>query len=281
MFPYTPNKRKPDGHYYRGKAHLSKKISIFTPSLQFYPSMTKFPIYIVWALCLLLAACGDDIKESRPDISPAFAQEVNPYSHRLDSMPDKGCVKLKINPIGGTLGRVFNDSNHVHLEAAGEMGITPIEDPNTAWYLLRPIVEVRSCPEYYVDSLTHSYPYLVPKAADLLTEIGHRFNDSLAARGGGNYRVKVTSVTRSRLSVGKLKRVNRNATHASAHQYGTTFDISYLKFICDSAGVNRTQEDLKNLLAEILHQLRKEGRCYVKHERKQSCFHITVRNTNT
>ena len=78
-----------------------------------------------------------------------------------------------------------------------------------------------------------------------------------------------------------MKRVNRNATHASAHQYGTTFDISYLKFICDSAGVNRTQEDLKNLLAEILHQLRKEGRCYVKHERKQSCFHITVRNTNT
>jgi len=242
--------------------------------------MTKFPIYIVLAFCLLIAACSHHEAESRPDISAVFLHEANPYAAGTDSMPDEGCIKLKIRPIGGALGSVFNDSNHVHLEAANEMGITPIEDTQTAWYLLRPIVEVKSCPEYYIDSLTHSYPYLVPEAADLLAEIGHRFNDSLAARGGGNYRIKVTSVTRSCLSVGRLKRVNRNATQASAHQYGTTFDISYLKFIYDSAGVNRTQEDLKNLLAEILYDLRKDDRCYVKHERKQSCFHITVRNTN-
>lgn len=241
--------------------------------------MTKTPIYIILAIGLLASACGagGDNEAPRPDISAAFADVPNPHEARLDSMPDQGCVKLRVRPIGGTLGRVFNDSNHVHLAAAVELGISPIDDASAQWHLLRPIVEVKSCPEYYVDDLTHSYPYLVPEAADLLQEIGSRFNDSLAARGGGNYRIKVTSVTRSRLSVGKLRRVNRNATQASAHQYGTTFDISYLKFICDSAGVYRTQEDLKNLLAEILYDLRREGRCYVKHERKQSCFHITAR----
>ncbi len=242
--------------------------------------MSRILLYIAAALALSVAACGSgaDSDAPRPDISAAFAHEPNPYEAHLDSMPDKGCVKLRVRPIGGSLAKVFNDSNHVHLSAATELGIVPINDiGTTSWHLLRPVVEIKSCPEYYVDDLTHSYPYLVPEAAELLSEIGHRFNDSLAARGGGNYRVKVTSVMRSPLSVGKLRRVNRNATTASAHQYATTFDISYLKFICDSAGVYRTQEDLKNLLAEILYDMRKEGRCYVKHERKQSCFHITAR----
>ena len=117
----------------------------------------------------------------------------------------------------------------------------------------------------------------MPEAADLLKEIGRRFNDSLQARGGGDYRIKVTSVMRTAATVKRLRRVNRNATEASAHQYATTFDISYSRFICDSINVNRTFEDLKNLLGEIIYDLREEGRCYIKFERRQSCFHITAR----
>lgn len=267
-------------YYYHGEALLFKKNQYLYAKFANYVSMTKFPIYIFWAFCVVIAACSHSEEQARPDISAAFPTGGNPYASCLDSMPDDGCVKLRTRPIGGSLGRVFNDSNYLHLEAANELGLSPIDDTQSAWCLLRPIVEVKSCREYYVDSLSHSYPYLVPEAADLLSEIGRRFNDTLSARGGGHYRIKVTSVTRSRLSVGRLRRVNRNATEASAHQYGTTFDISYLKFICDSAGVYRTQEDLKNLLAEVLHGLRRDGRCYVKHERKQSCFHITVRNSN-
>ena len=79
-------------------------------------------------------------------------------------------------------------------------------------------------------------------------------------------------------TVGKLRRVNRNASANSAHSYATTFDIGYSKFACDdSTATRRTFEDLKNLLATIVRDLRNEGRCYVKHERRQACFHITVR----
>lgn len=120
-------------------------------------------------------------------------------------------------------------------------------------------------------------PYLVPEAAALLRDVGRGFNDSLAARGGGAYRVKVTSVLRTPVTVKKLRRRNVNAVATSAHLYGTTFDISYAKFICDSDTLPRTQEDLKNLLAEVLADLRNRNRCYVKYERKQACFHITVR----
>lgn len=203
--------------------------------------------------------------------------DPNPYLLHLPEMPDDGCVKLKVNPIGGSLGKVFCDMNDVHLEAARALGIDPIEDDAGALRGKRPLTEVASCREYYVDDLMHSYPYLVPEAADLLAEIGRRFNRELEARGGGSYRIKVTSVLRTPLTVGNLRRRNVNATQASAHQYATTFDISYGKFICNSVTVARTQEDLKNLLAEVLADLRQQGRCYVKHERKQACFHITAR----
>ena len=36
---------------------------------------------------------------------------------------------------------------------------------------------------YAVDSLTHSIPYLVPRASALLDTIGSNFLDSLAAKG--------------------------------------------------------------------------------------------------
>lgn len=210
----------------------------------------------------------------------AQPQEANPYDVHLDTMPDQDCVKLRVTPLGGSLGRVFNDSNYIHLDEAERLGIKPIESLADAWRLRRPVVRIRSCREYVVDSLTHSLPYLVPEAAELLRQVGARFNDSLAARGGGAYRLKVTSVLRTPHSVRRLRRSNGNAVEASAHQFATTFDISYAKFICDSSGVNRTQEDLKNLLAEVLKEMRDQGLCYVKYERKQGCFHITARDTS-
>lgn len=201
----------------------------------------------------------------------------NQFAAHLPEMPDDGCIKLKVNPIGGSLGQVFSDMNDLHLEAARALGIAPIAAEADALAPGSPIVEVETCREYFVDDLSHSYPYLVPKAADLLAEIGRRFNHELEARGGGSYRIKVTSMLRTPQTVGKLRRLNANATQESAHQYATTFDISYGKFICDSITVGRTQEDLKNLLAEVLADLRREGLCYVKHEHKQACFHITAR----
>ncbi len=195
----------------------------------------------------------------------------------VDTVLEPSYIRLKVNPIGGSLGAVFNDINSVQLPAAEALGIKPITGPKDAWRLSRPIVKVENCDEYYLEDLTHSVPYLVPEAANLLSEIGRRFNDSLEARGGGNYRLKVTSVLRTEGAVNKLRRRNINATSNSAHRYGTTFDISYVRFFSDSVTVERSQEDLKNLLGEILKEVRDDGRCYVKFERKQGCFHITAR----
>lgn len=243
--------------------------------------MRKILTLIIAVFAVVAISCDSGVEQRRNENVARILAETDdmpsPYDLHFDSMPDDGCIKMKINGVGGTLGRVFNDSNYLHYAAAEDIGITPIYNIAELRRLRRPLVKIASCREYYVDELTHSYPYLVPEAADLLKEIGARFNDSLSARGGGSYRLKITSVLRTPATVNKLRRVNRNATDSSAHQFATTFDISYAKFICDSLTVNRTQEDLKNLLGEVLLAVRGEGKCYVKYERKQGCFHITAR----
>lgn len=231
--------------------------------------MRHFTTILAIVLSILsLHSCrcsGDDT----PDES-ASAATINPKEN-------PAYVKLHINPIGGSLAKVFNDLNKTQLEAARAVGIRPIENVHMAWALDHPLEKIESNPCYHVDSLTHSVPFLVPEAATLLKDVGQRFNDSLAARGGGDYRIKVTSVLRTAHAVSKLRKRNINATTESTHRYGTTFDISYIDFISDTITVPRSQEDLKNLLGEVLKELRDEGRCYVKYERKQGCFHITVR----
>lgn len=177
----------------------------------------------------------------------------------------------------GSRSATFNDSNHVQLEAAEAMGIKPIADMSSAWNLSRPVKKLASCEEYYLDELTHSYPFLVPEAEQLLKEIGARFNQLLWERGQSKYRIKVTSVLRTPETIKDLMRSNKNAVAVSTHQYATTFDISYSKFIRDAAENPRTFGDLSALLSEVIYEFHSKGRCYVKFEGKQSCFHITVR----
>jgi hypothetical protein len=88
----------------------------------------------------------------------------------------------------------------------------------------------------------------------------------------------VSSVLRTDADVKKLSRSNINASKRSVHCYGTTVDISYKRFVKhDDEGKDASTVHLKAVLAEVLRDLKKSGRCYVKHEVKQACFHITVR----
>lgn len=243
-------------------------------------------ILLMTTASLLLAACSgpkgpsdEERLADRAALSEILRPEPkrpNPYDNCLDSMPD-GCRKMHINYLGATLGRVFNDSNHVQLAAARRIGIRPVKTVSDIWQPDKPIRKIESCEYYLVDELTHSMPYLVGEAACLLDDIGRAFHDSLQSRGGGAYRLKITSVLRTPASVARLRRRNVNAVEMSTHLYGTTFDISYAKFICDNDSLPRSQEDLKNLLGEVLFDLKQAERCYIKYERKQGCFHITAR----
>ena len=110
------------------------------------------------------------------------------------------------------LKEIFNDSNALQLVAAEANGIKPITSLRDAYNIDKPLIRIYSCDAYMLDDLTASVPYLVPKAAQLLKEIGYAFQDSVRKRGGKAYRIKVTSLTRTDYSVGKLRRRNLAAT---------------------------------------------------------------------
>ena len=174
--------------------------------------------------------------------------------------------------------RIFNDLNDIQLVAARANG-TPhtltVEELEVGKYGLK---RIETNELYKVDPLTHSAPYLVPKAKDFLDELGEAFQDSLYNRGyDRRHRFIVTSVYRTENHIKRLRRSgNVNASKNSCHQYGTTIDITYVRF-------DKPEEHCANdpkllqLLMQTVYDMHQAGRCYVKYERKQSCLHITVR----
>ena len=180
--------------------------------------------------------------------------------------------------------REFNDMNDTHLAAAQQIGIRPlstragIPGASRKLHLICGNMGFWAPEPYIVDRLTHSSPYLVKEAADLLYEIGVNFQDSLRNKHLPEYRIVVTSVLRTDADVKSLSRRNINASKRSVHCYGTTFDISYKRFVkVDKDSADARDVDLIAVLGEVLRDLKKAGRCYVKYEVKQACFHITAR----
>lgn len=179
----------------------------------------------------------------------------------------------------GSYNRDFNDLNKVHLATAQKIGIKPVASREEAVHASKKMEEIKTNEYYEVEKLTHSIPFLIPEAATLLKDIGKSFQDSLINLNASLYKVKVTSVTRTVVDVKKLKKRNSNASVNSSHQYGTTFDISWARYIKidESDTLEISNDQLKMVLATVLRNMKNEKRCYIKHERKQGCFHITVR----
>ena len=121
--------------------------------------------------------------------------------------------------------RSFGDLNDTHMAAAKKIGIKQLKDREAAEKLGGQVMEIKNGDFYQVDSLTHSIPFLVPKASALLDSIGANFLDSLENKGLNPNQVIVTSVLRTQDDVKKLRRVNGNASANSVHMFGTTFDI--------------------------------------------------------
>lgn len=179
----------------------------------------------------------------------------------------------------------FPDVQDVQIRAARRHGIRPVRNRKEAEKLVKShkLVNICHSPFYTVDSLTHSIPYLVPRAQHLLNTICLNFVDSCLAKGLPPHLPMVTSVLRTTDDVSNLQRGNQNATTNSCHCYGTTVDIAYNRFMpvtgsySRQAELLRWNEPMKQVLAEVLSDLRRQEKCYVKYEVKQGCFHLTCR----
>ena len=217
---------------------------------------------------------SSEVSASAPgDTETGVQAEMKPIGHitkkhRILSVPNfKAC---------------FPDTQAVQLSAAMKYGVKRVKNREDAEKRKNELVYVGANPYYHIDPLYSSIPYLVPRAAVLLQDIGQAFFDSLYVKGIPLHRPIVTSVLRSEADVVKLRRHNGNATENSCHLYGTTFDICYNRYetVENPNGPARRavrNDSLKYVLSEVLRDMREQGRCYIKYEVKQGCFHMTVR----
>ena len=227
------------------------------------------------------ATAADSVADST-GTPGALPSGVSAWEPGRNSLAGGGKAKHRIYSVPSFKG-TFPDNNDVQLEAAVRNGVKPVADRNEAEHRMAELVYVGSNPYYYVDPLRSSIPYLVPKAAMLLQDIGRAYFDSLYIKGIPLHKIIVTSVLRTKADVARLRTRNGNATENSCHLYGTTFDICYNRYktVEDHAGPPRRQvrnDTLKWVLSEVLRDFRESGRCYIKYEVKQGCFHMTVNN---
>ncbi len=177
----------------------------------------------------------------------------------------------------------FPDTQDDHLIGVKRWGVKAVADRREAERRLSELVYIGASPYFHVETLRQSIPYLVPRAAILVNDIGRNFFDSLYVKGIPLHKIIITSALRTKDDVARLQRHNFNATENSCHLYGTTIDICYNRYVTVSSpeGPQRRKvqnDTLKWVLSEVLRDLRDRQRCYVKHEVKQGCFHITVKN---
>ena len=232
--------------------------------------MYRLLVLSIFSIAPLFMSCGGDSDEKEGGAAPV--QET-----AKPAVPEKPNKITYLNA-----GRIFRDDNDKHLSAVGKIGIKPLASREGIKDASRELKMVggamRFDESYVVDKLTHSSPFLVPEAAQLLQDIGTAFHDSLRNKHLPQYSIIVTSVLRTDADVKSLSRTNINASKRSVHCYGTTVDITYTRFVKhDDEGPSARDVDLKAVLTEVLRDLRNQGRCYVKYEVKQACFHITAR----
>lgn len=183
----------------------------------------------------------------------------------------------------------LNDVTADYSKKSRALGIKPQKNDQTLDSLADAgeLTRVEGGEHYLLDNLTHSYPYLTPNAAQLLETIGSRFSDALKNTDLKNTQLRVTSLLRTSHSNKKLRQGNSNVSEESAHLYGIAFDISYTRFtpsvrwffrkIFVPVKSHAQTKFLKETLANVLLQLKKEGKCWVTYEKKQHCFHVVSR----
>ncbi|MBO7120761.1 MAG: hypothetical protein J6W03_10640 [Bacteroidaceae bacterium] len=177
----------------------------------------------------------------------------------------------------------FPDVQEVQIVAARKWGVRPVRNREEAEHRRKELVYVGANPFYCIDKgMSHSIPYLVPRASHLLSTIGRNYLDSLYIKGIPLHRIIVSSVLRTEDDVARLAQRNGNASTESCHRFGTTFDICYNRYSTVSPPGKPERRAVQNdtlkwVLSEVLRDIREKDMCYIKYEVKQGCFHITVR----
>ncbi|EJL74794.1 DUF5715 family protein [Chryseobacterium populi] len=160
-----------------------------------------------------------------------------------------------------------------HLDASKSFGVKLLKDTKTVQKYINngKFHKIKKTGKgYRIQKLDYSRAYMVSKAKITLEKMGARFSKETKGRT-----FTVSSMTRTLEDQCRLRRVNSNASLGiSSHNYGNSFDISYVRF----NNVLKYNPKMEAALEKVLRYYANAGRIYYIKEKQQSCYHITVRN---
>lgn len=157
-----------------------------------------------------------------------------------------------------------------HLSVARQHGVPVLKSTQQVknYVSKKKLTKVSAGRGYRVQKLTHSSPYITPRTKTVLNQIAKSFNAKTKST------FTVTSLTRTQHSQANLRKVNRNAaTGLSSHNYGASFDISYVRF----NGRKGPNKRLERALHAVLADYQAHGKILYIKEYHVACFHVTVR----
>ncbi|MDQ0592956.1 hypothetical protein QFZ37_001325 [Chryseobacterium ginsenosidimutans] len=160
-----------------------------------------------------------------------------------------------------------------HLDASKSFGIKLLRDSKTVLKYINngKFHKIKKSGKgYRVQKLDYSRAWMVSKGKLMLERMGARFSKETK---GNTF--TVSSITRTLEDQCRLRKINSNASlGVSSHNYGNSFDISYVRF----NDVLRYNPKMEAALEKVLKYYYDSGRIYYIKEKQQSCYHVTVKN---
>jgi hypothetical protein len=125
---------------------------------------------------------------------------------------------------------------------------------------------------YHLSGLSHSEPFLLPAAREVLEDMANRFADAMEGTADEGASIRITSLTRTQSQQDRLRRRNTNAFKGkSSHSYGASFDVAFI----DRPNESVTCPGPTWAMQTILKDMQNEGKILIIPE--GNCMHITPR----
>ena len=221
----------------------------------------KKKIIIISSILILIFLC---VGFCKPHL---FDKIITPFKKNVECLE----FKQKNNSLN------LKDGLEEYIKYASKNGISKCSDKNEVLNNSE-LIKITNSDFFIIDNLTHSYPYLTEDGENLLNNIGESFKSKIANSDLKHSKFIVTSLTRTTESIKRLSEINGNAVKDSPHLYGECFDISYIRFSNLFVKLKPCHiEYLKETLAGVIYELKKNKECWAITEYQQYCFHVVSR----
>ena len=269
---------------------------------------------VLLALVLALGGCGRAERERQEAVAAAevatlarIDRLITETIRRVDRFADGADRILGPRPVMTPADEdaLRRYQNGVHVARARSLGVRVTSEAMLdSLVAAGRLVALEDSTDHWIVRRGASPAYVLPDVRELLTVLGRRFQERLAALELPPFRLEVTSSLRTTDRQQELREDNANAAAGtSSHEFGATVDVSYAAFAPPAAHPEeifvdmpaelrphmerladlafesvsaRKSRELGQIFGRVLDEAQDEGIALVIYERQQTVYHLTV-----